>query len=266
MKKILLLNTLLWAAALPIFGQTVWNQLPLTGANAKIITLVRQPKFNIVFTGGFTLGDVSPQKIEFFQLQNAAFRPETAEQLFEKLIGQFFIGDPSNQKQNLEMTGRTQVMLGLRLGLRLGKRFELRAGGQYFKTKWSGEFTVFVLPHFPQEPTQPKTLQGNAKASASGFLAETNLAFFFTDGAVRPYMEVGVRGQFPTQNSSEADIAGVLFPLEVKSVATKFSPFGGAGLRWHFLKNGFLEAGATFGKLPGGNFQSALEAGVGWGF
>lgn len=268
MKKILILNALLWAMnTFPASGQTVWNQLLLTGASAKIITTAKPPRFNISLIGTFPLGGIASQNIEFAAFQNAAFSPEIMGQLFEKFGGPFFVGEPSTSKQQtLEMSGQTQAMPGLRLGLRLGNRFELRAGGQYFQSKWSGEFPVFVLPHQQEYPTPPKTLQGSLNASASGVFAETDLAFFFANGAVRPFVKGGVRGQFALQNSSGASIEGVALPLEISPVETAFSPFGGAGLRVSFLKNGFVEAGCSFGKLPDGDYKPSLEVGVGWGF
>jgi hypothetical protein len=244
----------------------VWSRIPITSVTSKMPE-IRQSRFHIAFTGGFPVGDISSKNVEIADLQNAAFAPETFEQLFEKLGGEFFIGDPnSSEQQSLEMSGQTQFMPGLRLGVRLGNRFEIRAGGQYFQTKWTGEFPLAAISHFPQDPTQPKTLQGNATASASGFLGETDLAFFLTDGAFRPYLKGGVRGQFPTENTIGADIAGVSLPLEINPVETEFSAFGGAGARWNFMKNGFVDAGATYAKLPGGDFQPALEVGVGWNF
>lgn len=269
MKKILILNALFWAMnTFPASGQTVWNQLLLTGASAKIITTAKPPRFNISFTGAFPLGSIASQNIEFAAFQNAAFSPEIMGQLFEKLGGPFFIGGPSSQPtQTVELVGQTQAMPGLRVGLRLGNRFELRAGGQYFQSKWSGEFPVFVLPHFPQEQPQSKTLQGSASASTSGMLLEIDMVFFVAGGGVvRPFVKGGVRGQFALQNSSGASIEGAALPLEVSPVETAFSPFGGAGLQVSFLKNGFVEAGCSFGKLPDGDYKPSLVVGVGWGF
>ncbi len=242
----------------------VWSRIPITSSTSKMPE-IRQPRFSIALTGGFPLGEISSQKVELARLQNAAFTPGTFEQLFEKLGGEIFIGEPSGQGQNLKMSGQTQFMPGLRLGVRLGNRFEIRAGGQYFQAKWSGEFPVTIIPYFSQMP-QPKTIQGSVTAAVSGVLAETDLAFFLTNGAFRPYLKGGVRGQFPTENASGADIAGVSLPLETNPVKTEFSAFGGAGVRWNFLKNGFVEAGATYAKLSGGDFRPALETSAGWRF
>lgn len=263
MKKIPFLISLIWVVGIAS-GQSVWDRIPLTGSDAKILPLPNQTRFNICLTAVSPLGSAVIQQIEFATLQNAAFSPGTASQLFEKLGGEFFVGEPSGPNQNLKMGGETRVMPGLRLGLRLGKRFELRAGGQYFKTKWSGEFPVTVLPADPQ--SKFTTLQGQANVVATGFLADADLAFFFAKGMFRPYLKSGVRSRFPMQNSSKADIVGIALPLDPQPLGIQFSPFGGIGLRAVFWEKGFVELGAAFGKMPDGGFQPTLETGLGWSF
>jgi hypothetical protein len=268
MKKILFINALMLAAMLPIFGQSAWNRIPLTGAQAKILSTANSPKFSISLSAAFPLGGISNQNLEIAALRYAAFTPGTAEQLFEKLGGEFTLYHPSSQKQEtIEMSGKTSPMPGLRLGFSLGNHFEIRASGQYFKSEWTGEFSVFVTANFPHEPSQSKTVQGGASASASGMLLDVETVFFIAGrGVARPYVKGGARGQFPLQSKSSAEIAGVSLPLEIEPLGAEFSPFGGAGARWSFLKNAFLEAGATFGKLPGGDYKPTLEAGIGCAF
>jgi hypothetical protein len=267
MKKILFINVLIWAAMLPIFSQAVWNRIPLTGTEAKIISIARQPGFNVSLNVTFPLGDVSPQNIQLTTLQNAAYSPETMGQLFEKLGGQFFLGSPSGQEQQtVEMSGQMSALPGVGLGMRLGKRFELRAGFEQFRSEWSGQFPVMVFPHEQGQPVPPKTLQGSIHALASGVLLNIETAFFFTGGSLRPYLSGGVRGQFPIHTDSGAEIAGVSLPLEIEVVGTSFSPYAGAGLQWNFWKNAFLKAECTFGQLPGGAYSPAAGAGVGWKF
>lgn len=246
----------------------VWSRIAITGPASKMPANDRRPRFNTSFTGAFPLGGVADQDIPLDNLRNAAFAPGAAEQLFEQLGGQVFIGNPSSQPtQTVGLSGRAQAMPGLRLGLRLGNRFELSASGQYFSSKWSGKFPVAVFPYSTHEQQQqPKTLQGSASASASGMLLDVGATFFVTSGAVKPYLKGGARGQLPIQNKSAAEIAGVLLPLEISPVATEFSPFGGAGLRVGFLKNGFVDAGCSFGKLPRGGYKPSLGVGIGWGF
>ena len=198
------------------------------------------PGFSVSLFGGLPLGNIAPQNIQLANLQSTVFAPGTMEQLFEQLQGEFFIGSLSGQSaENFEMHGTAQAMPGLRLGHRLGNRLELRAGGHYFQTKWSGNFPVVVFP-FEQHPSQPpKTLQGSLSASSSGILAEADLAYFFTSGTIRPFVHAGVRGQFPTQNESGATLAGVPIPLKTAPLGNSYSAVGGVGRRVGFLKNGF---------------------------
>jgi hypothetical protein len=97
-------------------------------------------------------------------------------------------------------------------------------------------------------------------------LAEADLAFFLTNGTVRPYLKAGARGIFPTETESGAELAGVALPIEIESVQSGFSPFGGAGVRVGFLKNGFAEIGANYGGMPGGGSAPSVEFGAGWKF
>lgn len=268
MKKILFVNALIWAAILPAFSQTAWNRIPLTGSGAKIISAARQPRFNVSLTGTFSLGNVAPQNIRLHALQTAAYAPEIAEQLFEKLGGEFFPGTPSGQEQqSIEMNGQMSALPGVGLGIRLGRRFELRVSAEQFRSEWSGQFPVMVFPHEQQgQPLQPKTLQGSIHASASGILVNIETAFFITGGNVRPFVSGGVRGQFPVQTASGAEIAGVPLPLSIEPVRTSFSPFAGVGMQWNFWKNVFLDAGCVYGQLPGGDYRATVKAGVGWKF
>lgn len=247
-------------------GTPAWSRIPLTGSAAKTAGVGSSPRFNISLTGSLPLGDLTPRPIEFPALQNAAFSPGIAEQLFEKLSGEFFIGDPSGQSQNgVEMSGQTQAMPGLRLGLRLGTRFELQAAAQYFRANWSGAFPVMVFPHDGQ--SIPKTLQGSISASASGILLDVGTVFFLSGrSVVRPYLKGGVRAQLPVDNANRAEIAGIALPLEMEQIETAFSPHGGAGVRVGFLKNAFADAGCSYGRLPDGDYRPSLELGIGWRF
>jgi hypothetical protein len=267
MKKILFINALMLAAMLPAFSQSAWSRIPLTGAQAKILTTANTPKFSISLSAAFPLSGISTQNLEIAALQNAAFAPGTVEQLFEKLGGEFTLYNPSSQKQEtIEMSGKTSPMPSLRLGFLLGNRFEIRASGQYFKSEWTGEFPVFVAANFPHQPSQSKTLQGSANASASGMLLDVESVFFIAGrGVVQPYMKGGLRGQFLQQSESGAEIAGVSLPLEIEPLTTEFSPFGGAGARWNFSKNASLEAGISYAKSAG-RYSGELNAGLGWRF
>ncbi|MDO8365146.1 MAG: hypothetical protein Q7T20_00010 [Saprospiraceae bacterium] len=245
-----------------------WERISLDGANFKVLpTAPSMPRFHIGLIGSLPLGDINTQSVPMTGLQSAAYAPGTIEQLFEQMQGEFYIGSLSGQSaQNFEMHGTTQAMPGLRLGHRLGNRLELRAGGHYFQSKWSGTFPVVVFSKQQDPPIPPQTLQGSLSASSSGILAEADLAYFFTSGTIRPFVHAGTRGQFPTQNESGATLAGVDLPLETTPLGTAFSPFGGAGMRVSFWENGFIEANTTFGKAPGGDFVPSVGLSVGWRF
>ena len=267
MKKHLFLSAFILAAGFrPIFSQVNWGQLPLTGATAKIIAAT-PPGFCLSLSTIFPIGETAPINNDNQALHAAAFAPGTAEQLFEKFGGPFTLDNPSGQKQTtFEMEGSPGVIPGLQLGIRLGRRFEINAAIQQFKSNWSGVFPVTVFSQNSHDQTQPATLQGSMRATASGLLLRVGATFFVTNGRFRPYLSGGINGQFPLQTASEATIAGISLPLKIEPVATTFSPFGEVGGRWDFWKNAFLSAGCSFGKWPGSDFGPAVTAGVGWGF
>lgn len=243
-----------------------WNRIPLTGSAAKTAGVSSSPRFNISLTGSLPLGDLTPRPIEFPALRNAAFSPGIAEQLFEKLNGEFFIGDPSGQSQKgVEMSGQMQAMPGLRVGIRVGARFELQAAAQHFRAEWTGAFPVMVFPHDGQ--SKPKTLQGNLSASLSEVLLDAGMVFFISGrGMVRPYLKGGMRTQMPISSTNNAEIAGIPLALESEQPETAFSAFGGAGVRVHFLKNAFADAACSYGHLADGDYRPSLELGFGWSF
>ncbi|MFN0214128.1 MAG: hypothetical protein ACKVT2_07715 [Saprospiraceae bacterium] len=224
-------------------------------------------RFSVSLGGSFPIGSITPRQVQYGQLEQTLYAPGTSEQLFEKTGGPFLLGDISGPiSKNFEMQGQTQAMPGLGLGFRLGNNFELRAGGHYFQSKWSGSFPVVVFSEQPGHSQPSKTIQGTLAASSSGVLAETGLSYFFTKGIFRPFVHAGIRGQFPTQNESGATLAGVAIPLETTPLGSSYSPFGGAGLRIGLLKNGFLDANATYAKVPGGGYAPSVGLSAGWRF
>lgn len=244
----------------------VWEYISIAGSNSKITPAVARQNLGISLTGSMPLGKQTPQQIEFSELQAAAFDPNIMEQLFEKLGGEFFIGELSGPSTPaIELEGSTQAMPGLKFGLQLPRRFEFQASAQYFRNKWSGSFPVTVFP-LDQGTSIPKTIQGNMTATATGVLATADLAYFVSTGKIQPFIAGGVRGQFPIQTDSGAEIDGVQLPLEIRPLSTRFSPFASVGLRVGLGKNSFAELGCSYGKIPGAGYAPALGAGIGWRF
>ena len=180
-----------------------------------------------------------------------------APRLYFSLVASLPFGKPAPQQKALK---------GSQFGFRLNKGFELQAGVQHFRSTWSGDFPVLVFPEEQGHTAPPITMQGQLKTSISGLLAALDLAYFIGAGRIQPYLATGIRGQFQLQAKREASIAGIVVPLESETLAPKYAPFAALGLRIRFLKNGFGELGATYGKLPGGGDAPALGAGLGWRF
>lgn len=247
--------------------KATWENISLLRKHAITPSAHPAPGFSVSLGGSLPLGGSPPQSVSLTSLQAAAFTPGTMEQLFERFQEEFFIGDPSSQSaQNFEMQGTTNVMPGFGLGLRFGNRFEIRANGHYFHSKWSGTFPVTVFPN-QQEPSHlPQTVQGNLSASSAGVLADAGLACFLTNGTVRPFVHAGIRGQIPTRNESGATLAGVVLPLETIPTRSSYSPFGGAGVQAGFMKNGFVEGNVTYANAPGGGFAPVAMLSIGWTF
>jgi hypothetical protein len=208
------------------------------------------------------------QTVEYQDIQAATQEPAQSAELMEQLNGAFFIGGPSTQgEQDFEISGVIRTMTSIRLGWRFGRQFELQAGVQHFKTNWSGHFPVTVLPQqLEGPPMAPHTLQGAFSATTSGILTETDLAYFFACERVRPFVKVGLRGQFNASAERKAEVAGVVLPMKSNLGSRGFSPFGGAGVRVGFLKNGFVEAGVSYGKAGSKEYAGAVDLGVGGRF
>lgn len=267
MKKILVFSTLIIVWMLPTFGQSVWDNILLADNDAKIISGFQRPHFGIALTSNVSFVSTASQYFGIEQIKQAAFSPGTAEQLFEKIGGEFFIGNFSDPSaQNVKLSGAANLTPGLRLDIDVGRRVEFRTGIQYYKARWSGTFPVFVLPHFQSDPTQPQYFQGVVNASLSAVLLDMEAVFFVAMGKFRPYAKAGIRRGFSVENSIRAELAGVPLSLEFNILESKFSAFAGSGLRWLFGKKLFLESGFSFGKRPGDGYQLAAEANFGWKF
>jgi len=212
----------------------------------------------------YPLSNPDARTMEFNALQEAVFAPEVFGALFERLQGEFVLGNMlSTQNQPILLEGSSQIMPGIRLALGLGRRIEVQTGVQYFTARWSGYFPVTV---FPFESTQPQVIQGNLYAAASGILAEADAAWFLTGGAFQPFVKAGARAQIPTQNSSGGDLAGVSIPVEMPGLALSVAPFGGLGARVGLGARGYADLTGTYGKIPGGGYAPALDVSVGLKF
>lgn len=215
-------------------------------------------------TGALPFGDLDPQTVGLPELQGVLFAPSLFPQIMERLGSEFYPGTLSGETpESYTLQGRASFSPGLRIGLGIGEWFEIRAQGQRFQTGWSGSFPVSV---FPFDGSAPHTVQGSLNSSTEGFIAESDLAFFLSSGMVRPYLKAGGRGFFPTDNSRWASLAGIDMPLETPATTSTFSAFGGGGVRIGFLKNGFVELGATYGKVPGAGYLPGLDFAAGWRF
>ncbi|MDX1910292.1 MAG: hypothetical protein SFV22_02340 [Saprospiraceae bacterium] len=210
------------------------------------------------------LGKLPARHVAQTELDAAVMAPPVFVPLMERLGGEFSIGAPSGgQNQHFELTGDQTIMPGLWLGLGVGRRFEVRAGGAYFRREWSGAFPITV---FPFQGTEPQQVSGDLQGEASGVMADAELACFFGNGRFRPYLLGGVRGVFTGDYSNSANIAGFELNLPDQAAETDFSPAVGIGIRTGFANKGFADLGISYGKVTGGDYAPSLKLGVGWYF
>lgn len=265
MKKLLVFNilagTLFLFLRTPVSGQ--WNSLNLSGPQAKIRSS-GPALFSLHVTTDFPIGPGSSAPVDLPAVQTAASSPGLHEQLFEKLGGEFFVGPVSGQQGAvLTLTGRASPMPGIQLGFRISRRFECQAGVRHFRSQWSGEFPVSVLP---VDHSKPKTEKGMANTSASGLSAEAGGAFFITTGNVRPMIRGGVRALVNIQSESEISIGGIPVPVDWKTARSSVSLYAGAGIRLNLGKHLLLEALLSWAELPGGDHSVVPGLGFGWRF
>lgn len=212
----------------------------------------------------YSLSDPHAINVEWNALQQAVFAPEVHGILLEKLQEEFLISNiSSTPRPHTQLGGSVTLMPGIRLGADFGKRFEVQTSAYYFKTRWSGTFPLTVLS---QERAQPQVVEGNLYAAASGVLAEADLTCFLTNGRIQPFLKAGARAQIPTHNSSGGDVAGVSLPVDIQTIETGFSPYGGFGARLRLGRNGVADLAGTYGQLPGSGYAPALALSTGWKF
>lgn len=263
MKKSLSFNILagLFFLWIPVSAQ--WSLLDVGGPQAKILKM-REPSFTLSFTGTFPAGKTPDTHIGLQVMQQAMDAPGIREQLFEKLGGMPLIGSLSGQQTpETTLTGRVAPMPGIQLGFQPARRFECRAGVQYFRAEWSGQFPVTVLPF---TNTKPETLNGRVGASVSGMSVEAGGAFFLATGKIRPMVGAGVRGQFVIRTESDMNIADIAIPVDWQPANTSFSLYASAGVRAHIGARASLEALVNWLELPGGDRSVAPGLGLGWRF
>ncbi|MBX2927221.1 MAG: hypothetical protein KF852_05245 [Saprospiraceae bacterium] len=200
------------------------------------------------------------------QLNEAVFSdPVLLGYLFERLGGEFFIGDPNNgNTEGIAMSGSNRVIPGISMGLGFCSGLELGLRVHQFSASWSGTFPYTV---FPGGTGRMGNYTGALAASATGLLGDVQARYYLPGRMVRPYLGVGARGQWVFSNSSSAEMAGVALPFEMNPVAhNTFSAFGDAGIRFYLGRSAYLQAGASYARGPVAEYAVMGEVGLGWRF
>lgn len=238
-----------------LFGQSPWDRIPLTGGGAKVIHF--NPRYAVEINGIFPLKRADDLQIDVPSTQEIFNDPEVFEKLFERLGGEFFIGELSGPStEPIKLKGRLQPMPGLKAGFRMGKRWEWQTGISLFRVNWSGDFP---LTFYPANGDPPFSEQANMTATSEGLVADLALATFLTRTPFRPFVRLGARGQFPIDQRSRMHIRDVSIDRGGKPVEQLILPFGGIGLRFiptpHFL----IDLGSSFSQLPGMKWTWSAE-------
>ena len=264
MKKYLIINMLVGAALLlqlfPASGQTPWSELELSNGRAKI-TPSHKLKYSFSLDIALPLQHELSQKMNMQDIQNAAFEPATRERLFENLGGPFIIGpfsDPS-----VSLTGRTQPLAGIQLGIGLLEHFAIQAGVCTYRSEWSGEFPVQVVR---QDQTAPESRHGSVAASASGVMLNMEIVCFLPGRVLQPFAKAGANWQASARTKSTVVIEEAEIPVKTGPAGASFSFRAGAGIRANACKHVFIDTACVFGKMPGGRYPGMAELALGWRF
>lgn len=264
MKKSVIFNTLVGAALLlqlfPASGQTPWSGLELSNGRAKIAAS-HKLKYSFSLDIALPLQHELSQKMNMQDIQNAAFEPATRERLFENVGGPFIIGpfsDPS-----VSLSGRTQPLAGVQLGISFREHFEIQAGVCTYRSEWSGEFPVQVVR---QDQTAPESRHGSAAASASGVMLNMEVAYFLSGRVLQPFAKAGANWQASARTKSTVVIEKVAIPLKTGPADASFSLRAGAGIRANAGRHVFIDTACLFGKTPGGRYAGMAELALGWRF
>ena len=221
------------------------------------------------FTGTCSFGRPEALSADPSALMAALYAPGTAEILFETLAGKYFLGNVSGPLQSpVRLTGNYRFSPGLQAGLLLSNdRWEARIGANYYRLEWEGSFPVTVFPHQSNEPNSlPRIVDGRLNATSSGVMAEAELVWYMTGGAVRPYLHGGVSVPVFSHRENKAELAGVPLEIGIKIERPSVSPFAGAGLQWAVGNYWLLNAGVSLGAMPQGDVRPALQFGAGLQF
>lgn len=236
-------------------GQSPWDRIPLTGGGAKVIHF--NPQYAIEINGIFPLKRADDLQINVPSTQEILNDPEVFEKLFERLGGEFFIGELSGPStEPIKLKGRLQPMPGLKAGFRMGNRWEWQTGFSLFRVHWSGDFPLTV---YPANGDPPYIEQANMTATSEGLVADLALAAFLTRTPFRPFIRMGARGQFPIDQRSRIHIRDVSIDRMGKPVKQLIRPFGGIGLRFIPTSHFLIDLASSFSQLPGMKWAWSAE-------
>ncbi|MCF8245851.1 MAG: hypothetical protein K9J37_06725 [Saprospiraceae bacterium] len=256
----------------------VFQPMTLTGGNAKIIPAGFRPYFQLELTGGVFLNnptDANQQAANGMgQLQNTVFSsPELFEQLFQKLGGEFFIGNFSDPSQPGKVFKNQSPSLGLNIGLRLLPHLKIEAGASRSSSEFGAAFPVVV---FGQQNGQPQTLQGNLRTEQQHLLAQFGGAWFLGKSTFQPFLGAGVQYARTAASTMQAELADTRFPVAKNSAGCSFGAYGTAGVEVHPSFPLYCRAAVNVRteKLPptgeevGGDItlRPSVLAGIGWRF
>lgn len=217
-----------------------------------------------VIQGGVMLGLNKPDALQMdgVYLQELLNSPSVYEQLFEKLGGEFYLGDLSGEPLgNLSLTGRLRPMPGLSGGIKIGPSFEFMTGIHLFTVEWKSNLPITVLP---SDGSSPVLHEAELFQSSKGTLLNASLKAFLMPTRLRPYFEVGGRAQMVVKHLAEIRVNGGEVVFIEEAFDHEFSPFAAFGLRADVYKRFYGDVVLSFGKLPGVEWTPAL--GFSFGF
>ena len=244
-----------------------WDNISLTGEGVKLIVIKQSLKNSIGISTGFPLLNPQNKQLQYSDISNAFSKQEYAEQLLEKLDGEFMIGSLSGETATqTKLKGKSSIVPGIQYGFQLFKFLRLRASGAFFRNEWSGEFPVLVFPNEQNPSSMPTSLQGEIRGYTSGLYLQTGVSVLLAKGMIKPFVSAAVQANIPFNSKLQAFISDIAIPIEVENETVDFSPVAGAGAQINILKTGFLELEFSFARPNGAKFIPSVGASAGLRF
>ena len=250
----------------PCYAQVNWYNIDIAGKEAKILKIPTRLRLTLSVNASSTVAKTQDKIINSQEMHNALNNELMHETLMEKFSGFYFLSNSTNptNANDIKLKGESSdIVFGAQISKSLSNRLEAGVGIKFFEQYWNGTFPVTVIPF--DETQQSYSTNGNIESSASYFLLNTNGTYYLWPNKISPFITAGIQFAVPGKSNLTASLQGVPLQLNKNQEDITVSAFGGAGVRFIFLKHFFAKVALGVNKFPSQQYAPLIQVGIGGG-